>query len=404
MIEAFVLGFGSGEIRLTTKLGKSGMSADLLYTAFEGGIPVEGIVSEIVKGGYRVLVSGTRAFCPLSQIDIKNSVPEDHIQKKYTFKITEYKENGRNIIVSRRALLEEEREKGLAELKASLKVGAVVEGPVSSVADFGIFVSLGGVEGLVPRSELSWGRDVRIEDFHVGKTVSAKVVSIDWAARRIGLSIKQTLEEPWGHIAKYSEGNTCVAKIVNIIGGGAFAELEPGIEGYIPISKMSVTKRINKVQDVLSIGDMVNVRIDRISALDRKISLSLETGEVDPWAGGQNKIEGSIVTAVIESSKSVGVSVRLENGMAGFVPRKELLHSGDVSQKYATGKEVTLLVKEVDPASRRLILSETGVDAKRERDEYAQFARENTEDSPESGTLGALLKNQFADIQKKIQK
>ena len=128
MVEAFVMGFGSGEIRLTTKLGKSGMSSDLLQTAYEGGIPVEGVVSEIVKGGYRVLVSGSRAFCPLSQIDIKNSVPEDHIQKKYTFKITEFKENGRNIIVSRRALLEEEREKGLAELKASLKIGAVIEG------------------------------------------------------------------------------------------------------------------------------------------------------------------------------------------------------------------------------------------------------------------------------------
>ena len=138
---------------------------------------------------------------------------------------------------------------------------------------------------------------MRVQDFHVGKTVLLQKWYPLTGRRAVSVfRLNRTLEEPWVHISKYSEGQTCAAKVVNIIGGGAFAELEPGIEGYIPISKMSVTKRINKVQDILSVGDMVNVRIDRISQLDRKISLSLETGEVDPWAAGQNKLEGSIVT------------------------------------------------------------------------------------------------------------
>lgn len=405
IIQAYVVSRTSGEIRLTTSIGRGGASINLVQMAHREAIPVYGTVTDAVKGGYSISVGGIKCFCPVSQIDTRApSNPAAMIGRAFLFKIIEFKERGKNIILSRTALLDEQRKRTEASLKETLRVGDRIAGTVSSVRDFGVFVDIGGMDALVPKSELSRGRNVGTSSFKIGERIEASVKAIDWDTRRLTLSIKDIEADPWDNIGTYEAGATVPGRVVNIIKTGAFVELEPGLDGFIHVSRMSHLKKITRPEDAVSLGDEVQVRINSINAVDRKISLELVSGGPDPWQEKGSGIENSVQTVIVEEVKPVGLSVRLENGMLGFIPRGELRTKmdADMLKKYAEGDSIKAAVLRIEQSSRKLVLSEKEAVQMEERKDYETFVKK--EGSSASNTLGAMLKNKFEDIQKKIEK
>jgi small subunit ribosomal protein S1 len=190
--------------------------------------------------------------------------------------------------------------------------------------------------------------------------------------------------------------------VTNIIKSGAFVEIEPGIEGFLPVSKMSYTKRVNRPEDAVSVGASINVRIIEIDTKERKISLELLTGEADPWQADPSDLLDSFFSATVESVRSNGVTARLSNGMLGFIPREECAQprGADLQSTYPAGKELKVIIKSLDRTNRRLTLSETGAARKEERQEYEKFMKSSS--APEEGSaFGRLFKQKFEEIQKK---
>ncbi len=401
-IEVYVVSVKGGEIKVTFKIGKGEANPELLEMAYHNEMPVEGIVTDEVKGGYSVTVSGIRCFCPFSQIDIKaNEDKTAYINQTYSFKIIEFKEKGRNIIVSRRALLETIQAKAEMELKETLNIGDTVSGEISSIRDFGFFVNLSGIEALVPKSEISWSRNLTDIKQKPGDTVTAKIIDINWNAKKITLSLRQMTPEPWT-VHKLKENQAINGKVSAIIPQGAFIELEPGIDGFLHISRMSVTRKINKPEEILAIADSVNVKIREINEKEKKISLELITDEADPWLTADDNITKEVHKGIVENIKNSGISIRLNNGMLGFIPKGELLTSSDMQKNYRTGSEITASVKDFDKNLRKLILSEKGAIKKEEEKDYNAFLSKSSEASGTS--LGGLFKDKFLEIQKQVKK
>ncbi len=403
-IKGIVSSTRRGEIRLTTRIGMGELNFDLLRKAYEEELPVSGTVTGSVKGGYRVSISGIPAFCPVSQMDNQGRDETDLTGKAFEFKIMEFKEGGRNIIVSRRALVEMKREQRRREILASVKVGDTIQGTVVSVQNFGILVDLDGVEALVPRTEISWSRQADTSVFRPGSRVSARVLALE-TENRIVLSIRQLSPEPWSAIGSFSEGQTVNGKVTNTIKSGAFVEIAPGIEGFVPLSRMSLVRRIQSPSDVVSTGDSVQVRILEINTGDRKILLELVTGEADPWQDSAEAIEERLHDAIVESSRPTGATVRLSNGMEGYLPKGEMLaNRGDIQSAYPAGKEVKVVVKDLNRAERKLIVSEKHAEMKKEIGEYEEYSRQQSQAPSGSATLGNLFKDKFDELNRKIKK
>ena len=280
-VTAWFISSRNNEMRFTTRVGGgSGQSAGnaQLEEAYAAGIPVQGTIEKEVKGGFEVKVAGSRAFCPFSQVALRRV--EDTaslIGKQISFKITEYAENGRNIVLSHRALLEEEQQQQKDALKETLKVGDRVSGKVTSLRDFGAFVSIGAVEGLLPVSEVAWARvnDVS-EVLSVGQEIEVVVKGIDWEKNRISFSLKDTLADPWEEAAAaFPEGSYQNGKVARLTPFGAFVTLASGVDGLIHISKLGAGKRIQHPREVLSEGQEVEVKVEGIDREQRRISLSL---------------------------------------------------------------------------------------------------------------------------------
>ncbi len=404
-IKAYVVAMRGGEIRLTSRIGKGHANLDLIEKAKEFNIPVEGSVITIVKGGFRVSVSGIECFCPLSQMDIKSvSQPESLLHKSFAFKVTQITEHGRNIVLSRRQLLEERQREREQELRATLKEGELITGTVSSIQKFGVFLNLDGMDALIPRTEISWSRNADPAHFAVGQTLTVKVISIDWDSKKFVLSLKQATQEPWERIVNYSVGQQVTGRITNIIKSGAFFELEPGLEGFIPVSRMSLTRRVNRPEDVVSIGANATVNIVEINREARKISLELVTGETDPWQALEGSAPDSIHMATIESVRPNGLFVRLDNGMSGYIPREEcaVKKGTDLQTVYTTGKEIKIAVKSIDRENKKLKGSELDAIRKEERQDYERFMSDSSAPSGGQGSsFGMLFKQKFEEINKK---
>jgi len=238
-IQAVVVSTDGG-LTLSRKLARAAATDRQIEGAFRAGLPVEGKVERAVKGGYEIRVGRTRAFCPISQIDTRRDTdPTEHIGRVYAFRIIEYKEGGRNLIVSRRALLEDAQRAGAAELRRSIAVDAVMTGRVASVRDFGAFVELGsGVQGLLPISEMSWSRVPSAASVvAAGDEITVKVLRIDDEGQKITLGLKQLGDDPWSKVsASYAVGQVHEGRVTRLAEFGAFVELEPGIEGLAHVS------------------------------------------------------------------------------------------------------------------------------------------------------------------------
>ena len=276
MIKAYFHSSKNGEMLFTTKISGDKAGKAVLETAFMSKIPVEGVVEKEIKGGYEITIGDSRAFCPYSQMALKRAEnPEDYIGTKRTFRIIEYKENGRNILVSSRIILEEERNAQVEILKKTLHEKMKVTGTVKSLQDFGAFVDISVVQALIPISEIS--RE-RVTDIHkvlsVGQEIEASIIKLDWRNERITISMKALLSDPWDEIlTKYKIGSKYKGEVVKITNFGAFVSLEPGLDGLIHISDLEGDSRNNNQNHSVKQGQTITVQINKIDVEKRRLSL-----------------------------------------------------------------------------------------------------------------------------------
>lgn len=268
-----------GEMRFTTKIGGSGSGSAQLEEAWQAGVPVEGVVEKEIKGGFEVKLAGSvRAFCPYSQMSLRRmDNPESIVGSKLAFRITDYSERGRNIVVSRRVLLEEEQQRLKEEARATIVEGTTVPGTITSLQKFGAFVDIGGIEGLLPISEIGWTRVKEVSDvLSVGQQIQVVIKVIDREKDRISLSLKDTLADPWEEVSqKFPEGSFQTGTVSRLAPFGAFVTLSDGLDGLIHISRLGAGKRINHPREVLSEGETVEVKIEGVDRENRRLSLVL---------------------------------------------------------------------------------------------------------------------------------
>lgn len=276
-INAYFLSANNGEMHFTTKISSGKTGQKILESAYDNDIPIEGLVNKEIKGGYEITIGTTRAFCPFSQIGLEREDPVKYIGKKFNFKITEIGENGRNIILSNRIILEDERKLKVNALKGSLKQGLRVKGTIKSIQNFGSFVDLGGIQALIPISEISRGRVENIHDYlKVGQEIEAVILNLEWEKEKITLSIKETLQDPWKEAdKKYAEGSKHPGKIARITNFGAFVTLEPGLDGLLHISDFGDGSKIKHPREVVKEGDSLEVIIGQLDTNQKRISLKL---------------------------------------------------------------------------------------------------------------------------------
>ncbi len=287
-IQVFFLSAEHGEIRCTTRLGKGPESRALLESAFKSGIPVAGMVEGGIKGGFAVKLAGAaRAFCPFSQIGVIRAEDEDLSGRELDFKIIEFGEDGRNIIISHRKVLEEQRREKMIQLRETLSEGMTVVGTISSIRDFGAFVDIGGLDGLLPVSEICWGHVEDInERLRIGQKVEVKIMKLDWEAERFSFSLKDTMPDPWHDIlGSYPLGSSHKGRVARLTNFGAFITLEEGVDGLLHISKLGAGRRLNHPREVLETGQEVEVKIEAVKAEERRISLAL-SGNLTPAVDG----------------------------------------------------------------------------------------------------------------------
>jgi small subunit ribosomal protein S1 len=280
-IQAMVVSTAGG-LTLSRRLVLGAATARQLEDAFQSGLPVEGKVERAVKGGYEVRIARHRAFCPISQIDIvRNTEAAQHEGRVYTFRIIEYKDGGRNLVVSRRVLLEEEQQASAADIRKSIVEGAVMTGRVASVREFGAFVDLGGgIQGLLHVSEMAWARVPDTSQIvKEGDEITVKVLRVDPDRQRISLGLKQLAADPWSRVADaYQAGQLRTGRVTRVAEFGPFVELEPGVEGLVPLRESGVARDAD-VRKAFRVGDELQVVVVDVDAAARRIRLSVTAVE-----------------------------------------------------------------------------------------------------------------------------
>jgi small subunit ribosomal protein S1 len=321
-IQAFFLASENNELRFTTRITGGDAGRQFLEDAWQNGIPVEGLVEKEIKGGFEIRIAGgLRGFCPFSQMGLQRvGNAGDLAGQHLPFRITQFGEKGRNIVLSNRALLEEERQKQREAMKGSLQEGMKVTGTISSIQSFGAFVKVGSVEGLIPVSEIAWDR---VEDIHerleVGREVEVVVLKLDWEKDRLSFSLKRAMADPWDNIEMdFPQGSSHSGTVVRLMNFGAFVMLAPGVDGLLHISKLGAGKRINHPREVLSQGQVVEVKIDAIDRDNKRLSLSLAASE-----GDDPKESGEDYTQYLkEKPKSMGTLADLLKTKSGGGKKK----------------------------------------------------------------------------------
>lgn len=402
-ISAYVVSIYGG-VTLSTILAQSGLDAAMLEDALVKGIPVEGKILAVNKGGFDVQISGKRAFCPVGQIDLRFvEDPATFVGRTEAFLIERIEEGGRNIVVSRKKLLMREQREKASETIKDLEVGKRYSAVITRVADFGAFADIGGIEGLIPRSEISHGHIDRVSDV-VSSNDRVEVVVLQYEINpsdplkpRLSFSLKKAKEDPYAiHWNKIKEGMTIEGRVVRLEPFGAFVELFPGIDGLIHISELS-EKRVTHPKEILSIGDPVIVRVLTVSDSDKRIGLSLRE-EVIKKKGEEiasAKIErGQKASGVVSRIERYGVFLELDSGVTALLPHSEmdLPKNSDLSRAFNIGDQVPVLVIDVDNQNRVRVSSI----ARKKMDEHDRYLEFKTAENKRAGSFGS-----FADLIKK---
>jgi len=331
--------------------------------AFEKDEPVTGTLVKKIKGGVVVDLMGVDAFLPGSQIALRR-VPniDELLGQSYEFKIIKLNKRRRNIVVSRRVLLEAERKTKREVLMKELQVGQVRTGVVKNITDFGAFIDLGGVDGLLHITDMSYGRVSHPSEMvRLGQELQVKILDIDWERERISLGLKQLQEHPWKDVAaKYPVGTRVQGKVVSITNYGAFVELEPGIEGLVHISEMSWTRNVRHPSKIVSIGETIEAVVLKVDESEEKISLGMKQTEQDPWMALPQKYPvGTRLKGKVRNLTSFGAFVEIEPGIDGLIHisdmswTKRVQHPSEVVKK---GDEVEVLILNVDAENKRISL------------------------------------------------
>jgi small subunit ribosomal protein S1 len=400
-IEAVVVATAGG-LRLSRRLVRGAATLRRLEDAFRAGLPVEGKVERANKGGYEVRIAGQRAFCPVSQIDVlRNTDPSSHEGRVYAFRILEFKDGGKNLVVSRRALLEEEQREQAEEVRRSVVPGAVLTGRVASVREYGAFVDLGaGVQGLLHVSEMGWSR---VSDpsqiVKPGEEITVKVLRIDPEKGKISLGLKQLAADPWSKVAeRYTPGRVYPGRVTRHAEFGAFVELEPGVEALAHVSTFPPTGRADGWKESVPEGSTGAFEILSVDREKKRIGVALvPEGSVRAEHASAFEIApGARLTGKVERHEKYGVFVFLAPGRTGLIPFSEtgVSRDGEIVRAFPVGSEVEVVVLEVDETGRRIRLSRKAVLEAAERAEVREYAeRDGARPSESFGSLADKLRN-----------
>ncbi len=393
-------------IVLSKKRADQDRAWNLLQDIFDKKASVEVDIIEKVRGGL-VANMGVRAFLPASQVDVRRiNDLTPYVGKRLKVKIIELNRKRNRVIVSHRDIAEAETAEKKAETMQKLQPGAVLEGEVVEITDFGAFVNLGGVDGLVHRSEIGFGRFGHPREvLKVGEKVKVEVLDMDMEKERINLSMKKLLTDPWEKaVETYQIGQRVSGKVTNLTPFGAFIEIESGLEGLIHVSEMSWTKRIRHPKEVLKEGDDIEAMVLKIDTENKRISLGLRQTQPDPWSSLPDRYPpGTEVTGPITGITEFGVFMQIEEGIEGLVHISELAHEriDSIAEQFKKGDEVKAVILNIDPVEQRASLSrkrlipytgpareEGSEDEQRPRAGGGDRNRYNTERRPDRGGEG----------------
>ncbi|HEV2706092.1 MAG TPA: 30S ribosomal protein S1 [Pyrinomonadaceae bacterium] len=337
---------------------------DELEKAYRDGTPVKGRITERVKGGLRVDVDGVAAFLPGSQVDTRpvrnlESLRNQEIEAK----VIKLNRKRSNVVLSRKAVLDEQNEGKKGQTLDQLEEGIIVEGQIKNLTDYGAFVDLGGIDGLLHVTDMSWGRlQNPAELFKVGETVQVKVMKFDRERERVSLGFKQLLPDPWESVEeRYVIGSRLRGKIASVTDYGAFIELEHGVEGLVHVSEMSWSKRMKHPSKIVTVGETVDVEVLGVDPKARRISLGMKQTQANPWATLRDRYQiGTRVTGKVRNLTDFGAFIEVEDGVDGLVHvsdiswNKRIKHPGEVLKK---GQEIEAVITNIDTENRRLSLS-----------------------------------------------
>lgn len=354
---------GFGETKLSREKAKRAADWIKLEEAMENGEILSGVINGKVKGGLTVMINSIRAFLPGSLVDVRPVKDTSHFEgKEIEFKVIKLDKRRNNVVVSRRAVLEETLGEERKALLENLKEGSVVKGIVKNITDYGAFVDLGGIDGLLHITDLAWRRVKHpSEVLEVGQEVEAKVLKFDQERSRVSLGLKQLGEDPWNGLARrYPQGTRLFGKVTNLTDYGAFVEIEQGIEGLVHVSEMDWTNKNVHPSKVVQMGDEVEVMILEIDEDRRRISLGMKQCQANPWQEFESNHEkGEKIKGVVKSITDFGVFVGLPGGIDGLVHLSDLSWSDggeEAVRQFKKGEEVEAVVLAIDVDKERISL------------------------------------------------
>ncbi|MEW6601251.1 MAG: 30S ribosomal protein S1 [Nitrospirota bacterium] len=362
-IEVFIerLSDSDGFVKLSRQKAQGVRSWDMIEEAFQKGQSVDGKITGKVKGGMTVNINGVNAFLPGSQIDLKAPKNTDQlIGHKFAFKILNFNHKGANVIVSRRVLLEEERNRLRGETLTNLKEGSIIKGKIKNLTDYGAFIDLGGIDGLLHISDMSWGRISHPgELFSVGDSIEVIVLTFNPENEKVTLGYKQKKTDPWASAeSKYPPGQKVFGKVITITDYGIFVELEEGVEGLIHVSEIDWLERSIKPSKYFSIGDRVEAIILKVSKEDKRISLSIRQLKPNPWEVIKDKYTvGQKITGKVKSFADFGAFIAFDEGVDALLHVsdmswvKRVKHPSDVLKK---GQDVEVIILNIEPEKERI--------------------------------------------------
>ena len=383
-----------GQLVLSHKKARAARSWDRVNEALENDEIIKGFVKCRTKGGMIVDVFGIEAFLPGSQIDVKPIRDYDiFVGKTMEFKVVKINQEYKNVVVSHKALIEAELEAQKQEIIGKLEKGQVLEGTVKNITSYGVFVDLGGVDGLIHITDLSWGRvsDPK-EIVQLDEKINVVILDFDNEKKRIALGLKQLTPHPWDSLdAELKVGDHVKGKVVVMADYGAFIEIAPGVEGLIHVSEMSWSQHIRSAQDYMKVGDEVEAVILTLDREERKMSLGIKQLKDDPWENIEEKYAvGSKHTAKVRNFTNFGIFVEIEEGVDGLIHISDLSWTKKIkhpSEFTKIGEQIDVVVLEIDKANRRLSLGHKQL----EENPWDVFETVFTQDSIHEGTIVEML-------------
>ncbi len=379
-----------GQLILSHKKARLLNAWDKINSSFETGEIITGFVKCRTKGGMIVDVFGIEAFLPGSQIDVKPIRDYDaYVEKTMEFKVVKINHEYKNVVVSHKALIEAELEEQKKKIIATLEKGQVLEGTVKNITSYGVFIDLGGVDGLVHITDLSWGRVNHPDEIvELDQKLNVVILDFDDEKKRIALGLKQLTPHPWDALSEeLKEGDVVKGKVVVMADYGAFLEIAPGVEGLIHVSEMSWSQHLRSAQDFLKVGDEVEAKVLTLDREDRKMSLGIKQLKEDPWAGIAEKYPlQSKHNALVRNFTNFGIFVELEEGIEGLVHISDLSWTKKIkhpSEFTSVGEKIDVVVLEIDAENRRLSLGHKQL----EENPWDVFESIFTEGSIHEGTI-----------------